>query len=258
MPNGRIPKLTKSKVFKRNRFIERERLTLEATEKLFVVSHKQFMNNVLMDLERTKIEKDSRRDELWNSSISQFNSTSLAPTLSQSSPSQSPTRYSSRKQNSVYGASNLGESQKSFGSAASLLSKKKRACNREDLYTCLLDSVDPPKSPKEWFGTIPREYNGVRDPNCTSEEFDVTNSYNEAPDGTVVLPPLEPHVHFQQSSVSPSPLHSSSPLGRVTTAAMDKWEAESIFKALQGSVKESKVQSPNNRSPSKSASPTKV
>jgi hypothetical protein len=279
MPNGRIPSITRSKVFRKNKLIERERLQLESTEKLFVVSHKQFMNNVLIDLERVKTAKDNRRNDLWETSIKQFNTDSAMIAYDEENPVQlkfpSPSpqsRYSSTRsmqqprgfensQKSMVSITSAASGNNNNSSASSLLNKKKRACNREDLYSCLLDSVDPPKTPKEWFGTIPREYesgsnaNNVdsmalsasRSGDAFDEVFEDSNlNMYMTQDGSLTIP----------MQAIPSPQPSPPGMKKVTLAARNKWEAESIFKALNGSEdRVNKIH--NDGANSTSASPTR-
>jgi hypothetical protein len=224
-PDGRIPKLTRDMAFKKTRPIERERIHQEAQEKVFVLNHTQFMNNVLSDLEKTKREKDKRRDELLGSSIRDHNSlTSSGGRLSEFEPTTEIPLKSMSVKSEVWGPKDSSQS-----ISSRLTSTKKRACNREELVTCLLDSVDPPRSTREWFGTIPREFDGSQ--------------------------PASPELSV--SVVAPR----SPPSRGITTAAQEKWEAESIFKAIHGceaanalnmSSRPQTTLSQNQRSPSRS------
>ena len=220
-PDGRIPMTTRDFAFKKTRPIERERIHQESQEKVFVLNHTQFMNNVLSDLEKAKREKDQRRDDLLGTSIKDHNSLTVSGgTLSEYMP-QSVVSTKGMNVRTISAKDSM------FSSVSALSAKKKRACNREELVSCLLDSVDPPRSTKEWFGTLPRE-------------FDQEVSPSTSPNTTMMLsaPPL----------TAPESAPRSPPSRGITAAAQEKWEAESIFKAIHGCEAADKLRS-GKRSP---------
>lgn len=214
-PDGRIPLTTRDMAFKKTRPIERERIHQESQEKVFVLNHTQFMNNVLSDLEKAKREKDQRRDDLLGTSIKDHNSLTVSGGMLSEYMPQSMVSTKSMHGKMVSAKDSM------FSSVSALSAKKKRACNREELVTCLLDSVDPPRSTKEWFGTLPREN-------------DATNPATSPNTAMMLSAP-----HFTAPESAPR----SPPSRGITAAAQEKWEAESIFKAVHGCEAADKLRS---------------
>lgn len=138
-PTGRITKQSAQQNIDTTRMIERMRIELESREPVFKTAHAHFMDHILVDLDKAKRNKDRRRELMLQETVSDFNA------------------YSHLAHNPVPGLSTeeqLASRAESAAKSPKKVEKKKRACNRMEIFQCLLDTIDPPESNKERFGTM--------------------------------------------------------------------------------------------------------
>lgn len=150
-PEGRITTDFKQQAYLTLKDIFRDDVELKNREEIFKINHKQFMDDVLNDMEEKRQSSMKKRRKYWTNTKSglgfdgQFESfqredSEFQKTLFETAPSTAE-----------------GPSKSRVGTASSFAMKeerKQKAVNRMLLFKSLLESVDPPKSPHNRFGTI--------------------------------------------------------------------------------------------------------
>lgn len=199
-PDGTIPKVTKAKAHSSVIKLERERLALESRERPFVTAHRHFMDDILLDMNETKREKDIRREESWGHTLSEFSS-------------YFPPEGSGSE---VKAQSRSGRSSPSRNQSPT---RPRKAFTRSQIFSCLLDTVQAPPSKTDRFATV--------------HEFERQELMR-----TVASCKLKkrPHsVEMDLTSLS-SPFPQSPPpsTSGISRAGSMKWEPESIYKSHHG------------------------
>jgi hypothetical protein len=152
-PGGRLTQQFKEKCREQARTLERPRLKLETKEKGFNMAHRNFMDNVLCDLEDSQkkvIARNQRRIDKLKYSLRasnseyQFSRADVADNLS----TNSLTRFGSSM-----GVSSSLKSFKTYGTSSS--TRQKKPYSRMSLFNSLLETTEPPKD-KRRFAQIGR------------------------------------------------------------------------------------------------------
>lgn len=143
-PEGRITTDFKKESYMTLKDIYHDDIELKNREVMFKKSHKQFIDDILMDLETKKSQSLEKRSKFWSSNKSKlgfsdhFNSKyddkDHLATMSTGQRSHSPP--------------------KTVSSFADKEERKQKPVNRMLLFKALLETTDAPKSPNPRFGTI--------------------------------------------------------------------------------------------------------
>ena len=149
-PEGRITTDFKQQAYSTLKDIYRDDIELKNREEVFKISHRQFMDDILNDMEEKRNLSMSRRTKYWSTGKSNLGFTeqfnffqSEDHGKDSSNPPLSPSAMKSR-----------GSTANSQTSYAVKEARKQRAVNRMLLFKSLLDTTEPPKSPHARFGTI--------------------------------------------------------------------------------------------------------
>lgn len=175
-PHGVITPMYKIDAFEALKPIYRDQYELHGREVVFKRSHKQFIDDVLNDMEGTRTDQLTRKLKLWTTSKTQlgfgdnFNQ-SLANTKGNHNVASSsaysmdpdhqidPNNVTSHQQRSMASTRGGGGSVKEgiggYNEHGKIVNKNgHRPPNKIALFKVLLDSVPAPKSPRKRFATI--------------------------------------------------------------------------------------------------------
>jgi hypothetical protein len=139
-PHGRITGMYKDAAFEKVATIHRDHCALVSTEDVFKSGHKQFIDKVLLDMQESKMKRTARELKCYTSEKKRigFDDTQFSYDKGGRDDevrTDSPGRVTTRT---------LGVSEP----------RKIRVFNRMSLFNSILESTEPPKSPRKRYGLI--------------------------------------------------------------------------------------------------------
>lgn len=176
-PDGRVTFKYKVESFDTMRNIYRDEIELNSRESTFKRSHKQFLDNILLDMEGKKTDQMTRQMKYWKSNkdsmgfSDQFNTATLSSadhnisldhnkSVHFDESSHPQTSYPNTAEGNRLSLISRGSmaSRSSLDSRSSIMSKDRRPgfkpFSRMSLFNSLVDHVEPPKTPIKRYGTV--------------------------------------------------------------------------------------------------------
>ncbi len=221
-PNGRLSKVSKAKAYEDVLRVERERVPFEAREQHFIKTHHAFMDNILQVIDKSCRNVNKETEESWTEKYLEYD-TAFDGNLSKQHHDKE-TVPKSKSRGSVYQGPGL----------TSLSCHERHASNRADLFSCLLDTVEPPKGKVQRFATLydlDRATPGKNFSGCNVVSVSNPDQYSSSSSGKR----LGSTEHMSATLLSPPP-----PSRGISTGA-SKWDAESIYQAHHGMPNKSKT-----------------
>jgi hypothetical protein len=152
-PDGRITNDFKQQSYSTLRDIYREDIELKSREVTFKKSHKQFMDDILQDMEAKKRAGLDRKTKYFNSKKAKLGFSDKFNELDhQNHPDSS--LESSQEIIAKTMPSTSQTVRSAHTSSYNAEGRKQRSVNRVTLFKNLLETTDPPKSPTQRFGTL--------------------------------------------------------------------------------------------------------
>jgi hypothetical protein len=176
-PTGRLTADFKQQSYLRVKGIYRDDVEMNSREAIYKRSHKQFLSDILLDMEEKKHKSVERRLQHWTTKKTElgFSDQFNAGTTAGDHPSENrpETSFSNNTNNFINNNDNstpgtvLNPHQQSRASTAAVTtttskrdittansSRTQRAVNREILFKNLLETLEPPTSPTKRFGSM--------------------------------------------------------------------------------------------------------
>ena len=143
-PEGRITTDFKQEAYQTLKDIFHDDIELKSREIVFKINHKQFMDDVLNDMESKRQASMTKRRKYWTANKSELGFDEKFESFQQVGGEIAPS--------TAEGATRS----RTAASFAMKEERKQKAVNRMLLFKSLLETVDPPKSPHNRFGTMER------------------------------------------------------------------------------------------------------